>query len=116
MLLFVVSPWASCFLDLKIGNHERMSHEISSWQYQCWPCAEYRLLLLFFSVFREQYLQALVHWLDLDESVMPVMGAFLSGLGFEGSDTFLSTLQGEPLLAAGTTPITQVFVTLTEDK
>lgn len=44
------------------------------------------------------------------------MGAFLSGLGFEGSDTFLSTLQGEPLLAAGTTPITQVFVTLTEDK
>uniref|UniRef100_A0A3P8PRD0 Transmembrane and coiled-coil domains 4 n=1 Tax=Astatotilapia calliptera TaxID=8154 RepID=A0A3P8PRD0_ASTCA len=62
------------------------------------------------SVFREQYLQALVHWLDLDESVMPVMGAFLSGLGFEGSDTFLSTLQGEPLLAAGTTPITQDLV------
>ncbi|XP_063320006.1 transmembrane and coiled-coil domain-containing protein 4 isoform X1 [Pelmatolapia mariae] len=62
------------------------------------------------SVFREQYLQALVRWLDLDESVMPVMGAFLSGLGFEGSDTFLSTLQGEPLLAAGTTPITQDLV------
>uniref|UniRef100_A0A665VCB2 Transmembrane and coiled-coil domains 4 n=1 Tax=Echeneis naucrates TaxID=173247 RepID=A0A665VCB2_ECHNA len=49
------------------------------------------------SVFREQYLQGLVGWLDLDESVMPVMGAFLSGLGFEGSDTFLSILQAEPL-------------------
>lgn len=46
---------------------------------------------------------------------MPVMGAFLSGLGFEGSDTFLSILQAEHLLAAGATPIIQVFVTLTED-
>lgn len=63
------------------------------------------------SVFREQYLHGLVRWLDLDESVMPVMGAFLSGLGFEGSDTFLSILQAEPLLAAGATPIVQVFVT-----
>ncbi|XP_033943629.1 transmembrane and coiled-coil domain-containing protein 4 [Pseudochaenichthys georgianus] len=57
------------------------------------------------SAFREQHLQGLVRWLDLDESVMPVMGAFLSGLGFEGSDTFLSTLQAEPLLASGATPI-----------
>lgn len=64
------------------------------------------------SVFREQYLQGLVRWLDLDESVMPVMGAFLSGLGSEGSDNFLSILQAEPLLAAGATPIVQVFVTL----
>ncbi|XP_070766652.1 transmembrane and coiled-coil domain-containing protein 4 [Enoplosus armatus] len=62
------------------------------------------------SVFREQYLRGLVRWLDLDESVMPVMGAFLSGLGFEGSDTFLSTLQAEPLLAAGATPIVQDLV------
>ncbi|KAM9351315.1 transmembrane and coiled-coil domain-containing protein 4 [Symphorus nematophorus] len=62
------------------------------------------------SVFREQYLQGLVRWLDLDESVMPVMGAFLSGLGFEGSDTFLSILQAEPLLAAGATPIIQDLV------
>ncbi|XP_044067143.1 transmembrane and coiled-coil domain-containing protein 4 [Siniperca chuatsi] len=61
-------------------------------------------------VFREQYLQGLVRWLDLDESVMPVMGAFLSGLGFEGSDTFLSTLQAETLLAAGATPIIQDLV------
>ncbi|XP_035513293.1 transmembrane and coiled-coil domain-containing protein 4 [Morone saxatilis] len=61
-------------------------------------------------VFREQYLQSLVRWLDLDESVMPVMGAFLSGLGFEGSDTFLSILQAEPLLAAGATPIIQDLV------
>ena len=67
------------------------------------------------SVFREQYLQGLVRWLDLDESVMPVMGAFLSGLGFEGSDTFLSILQAEPLLATGAAPIVQVCVTLTED-
>lgn len=59
-------------------------------------------------MFREQYLQGLVRWLDLDESVMPVMGAFLSGLGFEGSDTFLSILQAEPLLASGATPIIQV--------
>ncbi len=70
---------------------------------------------MFLSVFREQYLQGLVRWLDLDESVMPVMGAFLSGLGFEGSDTFLSTLQAEPLLATGATPIIQVFVTLMEN-
>lgn len=69
---------------------------------------------MFLSVFRDQYLQGLVHWLDLDESVMPVMGAFLSGLGFEGSDTFLSILQAEPLLAAGAIPIIQVFVSLTE--
>uniref|UniRef100_A0A3Q0SH20 Transmembrane and coiled-coil domains 4 n=1 Tax=Amphilophus citrinellus TaxID=61819 RepID=A0A3Q0SH20_AMPCI len=59
---------------------------------------------------REQYLQALVRWLDLDESVMPVMGAFLSGLGFEGSDTFLSILQAEPLLATGAIPIMQDLV------
>uniref|UniRef100_A0A671Y1T8 Transmembrane and coiled-coil domains 4 n=1 Tax=Sparus aurata TaxID=8175 RepID=A0A671Y1T8_SPAAU len=64
------------------------------------------------SVFREQYLQGLVRWLDLDESVMPVMGAFLSGLGFEGCDTFLSILQADPLLAAGATPIIQVLVYL----
>ncbi|XP_034029217.1 transmembrane and coiled-coil domain-containing protein 4 [Thalassophryne amazonica] len=62
------------------------------------------------SVFRENYLQGLVLWLELDESVMPVMGAFLSGLGFEGSDTFLSVLQAEPLLAAGATPIIQDLV------
>ncbi|XP_029292333.1 transmembrane and coiled-coil domain-containing protein 4 [Cottoperca gobio] len=62
------------------------------------------------SAFREKYLQGLVFWLDLDESVMPVMGAFLSGLGFEGSDTFLSTLQAEPLLASGATPIVQDLV------
>lgn len=67
------------------------------------------------SIFREQYLQDIVGWLALDESVMPVMGAFLSGLGFEGSDTFLSILQAEPLLAAGSTPIVKVFVTLIED-
>lgn len=63
---------------------------------------------VFLSVFREKYLQGLVCWLDLDESVMPVMGAFLSGLGFEGSDTFLSILEAEPLLASGSTPIIQV--------
>ncbi|XP_041655997.1 transmembrane and coiled-coil domain-containing protein 4 [Cheilinus undulatus] len=62
------------------------------------------------SAFREDYLKGLVQWLDLDESVMPVMGAFLSGLGFEGSDTFLSILQAEPLLAAGATPIIQDLV------
>ncbi|CAK6955092.1 transmembrane and coiled-coil domain-containing protein 4 [Scomber scombrus] len=62
------------------------------------------------STFRDQYLQGLVRWLDLDESVMPVMGAFLSGLGFEGSDTFLSTLLAEPLLAGGAIPIMQDLV------
>ncbi|XP_061114819.1 transmembrane and coiled-coil domain-containing protein 4 [Conger conger] len=60
--------------------------------------------------FREQYLEGLVSWLGLDESVMPVMGAFLAGLGFEGSDTFLSILQGEPLLCSGSTPIIQDLV------
>ncbi|XP_056305771.1 LOW QUALITY PROTEIN: transmembrane and coiled-coil domain-containing protein 4 [Danio aesculapii] len=60
--------------------------------------------------FRESYLEALVQWLNLDESVMPVMQAFLTGLGFEGSDTFLSILQAEPLLRAGALPITQDLV------
>ncbi|XP_077465333.1 transmembrane and coiled-coil domain-containing protein 4 isoform X1 [Stigmatopora argus] len=62
------------------------------------------------SAFREQYLKGLVGWLDLDESVMPVMGAFLSGLGIEGSDTFLSILRAEPLMATGATPIIQDLV------
>lgn len=75
-----------------------------------------KLLHVILSIFREQYLQDLVGWLALDESVMPVMGAFLSGLGFEGSDTFLSILQAEPLLAAESTPIVKVFVTVIEDK
>ncbi|XP_019907670.1 transmembrane and coiled-coil domain-containing protein 4 isoform X2 [Esox lucius] len=42
---------------------------------------------------------------------MPVMRAFLAGLGFEGSDTFLSILQAEPLLSTGAAPITQDLVT-----
>ncbi|XP_054651012.1 transmembrane and coiled-coil domain-containing protein 4 isoform X2 [Dunckerocampus dactyliophorus] len=62
------------------------------------------------SAFRSQYLQGLVRWLDLDESVMPVMGAFLSGVGFEGTDTFMSILQAEPLMAAGAFPIIQDLV------
>ncbi|XP_046896416.1 transmembrane and coiled-coil domain-containing protein 4 isoform X2 [Hypomesus transpacificus] len=70
---------------------------------QLFPGAENRC-------FREQYLEGLVAWLGLDESVMPVMGAFLAGLGFEGSDTFLSILQAEPLLSAGATLITQDLV------
>uniref|UniRef100_A0A8C1Z3M2 Transmembrane and coiled-coil domains 4 n=1 Tax=Cyprinus carpio TaxID=7962 RepID=A0A8C1Z3M2_CYPCA len=60
--------------------------------------------------FRETYLKGLVQWLDLDESVMPVMQAFLAGLGFEGTDTFLSILHAEPLLRAGALPITQDLV------
>lgn len=59
--------------------------------------------------FQEQCLEGLVRWLGLDESVMPVMAAFLSGLGFEGSDTFLSILLAEPLLADGATPVIQVL-------
>ena len=58
--------------------------------------------------FQDQCLKGLVVWLGLDESVMPVMAAFLSGLGFEGTDTFLSILLAEPLLAGGATPIIQV--------
>lgn len=73
-------------------------------------------MLVFLSVFREQYLKELVSWLDLDESVMPVMGAFLSGLGFEGSDTFLSILQAEPLLAVGATAIIKVFRTVLDEE
>ncbi|XP_054904416.1 transmembrane and coiled-coil domain-containing protein 4 [Poeciliopsis prolifica] len=64
------------------------------------------------SAFREQYLQDLVQWLGLDQSVMPVMGAFLSGLGYEGTDTFLSILQADLLVAAGATPIIQDLVSL----
>ncbi|XP_014872249.1 transmembrane and coiled-coil domain-containing protein 4 [Poecilia latipinna] len=64
------------------------------------------------SAFREQYLQDLVQCLGLDQSVMPVMRAFLSGLGSEGTDTFLSILQADPLVAAGATPIIQDLVSL----
>ncbi|XP_067301711.1 transmembrane and coiled-coil domain-containing protein 4 [Pseudorasbora parva] len=60
--------------------------------------------------FRDGYLEGLVQWLNLDESVMPVMQAFLAGLGFEGTDTFLSILHAEPLLRAGALPITQDLV------
>ncbi|XP_060794331.1 transmembrane and coiled-coil domain-containing protein 4 isoform X2 [Neoarius graeffei] len=60
--------------------------------------------------FRERYLEGLVQWLGLDESVMPVMQAFLTGLGGEGSDTFLSILQAEPLLSTGALPVTQDLV------
>ncbi|KAF5906706.1 transmembrane and coiled-coil domain-containing protein 4, partial [Clarias magur] len=60
--------------------------------------------------FREQYLECFVQWLGLDESVMPVMQAFLAGLGCEGSDTFLSILQAEPLLGTGALPVTQDLV------
>ncbi|KAI2649478.1 Transmembrane and coiled-coil domain-containing protein 4 [Labeo rohita] len=60
--------------------------------------------------FRETYLEGLVQWLNLDESVMPVMQAFLAGLGFEGTDTFLSILHAEPLLRDGALPITQDLV------
>uniref|UniRef100_A0A8C6UVZ1 Transmembrane and coiled-coil domains 4 n=1 Tax=Neogobius melanostomus TaxID=47308 RepID=A0A8C6UVZ1_9GOBI len=62
------------------------------------------------SAFRDHYLQGLVRWLGLDDSVLPVMGAFLSGLGCEGSDTFLSILQAEPLLVTGATSIIQDLV------
>lgn len=60
--------------------------------------------------FRETYLESLVRWLNLDESVMPVMQAFLAGHGFEGTDTFLSILHAEPLLKNGALPITQDLV------
>ncbi|KAG7252521.1 hypothetical protein CRUP_000681 [Coryphaenoides rupestris] len=62
------------------------------------------------SEFQEQCLEGLVRWLGLDESVMPVMAAFLSGVGFEGSDTFLSILLAEPLLADGAIPVIQDLV------
>ncbi|XP_076874529.1 transmembrane and coiled-coil domain-containing protein 4 [Brachyhypopomus gauderio] len=57
--------------------------------------------------FREQYLAGVVQWLGLDDSVMPVMQAFLAGLGCEGSDTFLTILQAEPLLSNGVLPVVQ---------
>ncbi|KAG7323606.1 hypothetical protein KOW79_013308 [Hemibagrus wyckioides] len=60
--------------------------------------------------FREKYLEGFVQWLGLDESVMPVMHAFLAGLGCEGSDTFVTILQAEPLLSTGALPVTQDLV------
>uniref|UniRef100_A0A3B3S9V0 Transmembrane and coiled-coil domains 4 n=1 Tax=Paramormyrops kingsleyae TaxID=1676925 RepID=A0A3B3S9V0_9TELE len=63
-----------------------------------------------FWCFRDQYLEDLVQWLGLDQSVMPAMRAFLAGLGIEGGDTFLSILHGEPLLSVGATPVVQDLV------
>uniref|UniRef100_W5MLF3 Transmembrane and coiled-coil domains 4 n=1 Tax=Lepisosteus oculatus TaxID=7918 RepID=W5MLF3_LEPOC len=61
-------------------------------------------------LFRQQYVQALVSWLGLCDTVLPVMEAFLGGLGLEGTDTFLSVLQKEPRLQHGAQPVIQDLV------
>ncbi|XP_069039842.1 transmembrane and coiled-coil domain-containing protein 4 [Lepisosteus oculatus] len=70
---------------------------------QLFPGSEHRL-------FRQQYVQALVSWLGLCDTVLPVMEAFLGGLGLEGTDTFLSVLQKEPRLGHGAQPVIQDLV------
>nr|XP_015192426.1 PREDICTED: transmembrane and coiled-coil domain-containing protein 4 [Lepisosteus oculatus] len=68
------------------------------------------LAQLFPGLFRQQYVQALVSWLGLCDTVLPVMEAFLGGLGLEGTDTFLSVLQKEPRLQHGAQPVIQDLV------
>ncbi|XP_051895199.1 transmembrane and coiled-coil domain-containing protein 4 isoform X2 [Pristis pectinata] len=57
-----------------------------------------------------QYIEGLVQWLQLSESVLPVMEAFANGMGGEGADTFADLLLKEPALKDNPILITQDLV------
>ncbi|KAM4652672.1 transmembrane and coiled-coil domain-containing protein 4 [Discoglossus pictus] len=60
--------------------------------------------------FRTKFVEDLVKWLDLSESVIPAMAAFASGLGGEGTETFAQVLLEDPVLKATPAIITQDLV------
>ncbi|XP_041062542.1 transmembrane and coiled-coil domain-containing protein 4 isoform X3 [Carcharodon carcharias] len=60
--------------------------------------------------FRMKFIEGLVHWLQLSESVLPVMEAFANGMGGEGTDTFADLLLKELALKDSPILITQDLV------
>lgn len=67
------------------------------------PGEEHRL-------YRVRFIDGLVEWLQLSESVLPVMEAFANGLGGEGAITFADLLLKEPALKDNQILITQDLV------
>lgn len=67
------------------------------------PGEEHRL-------YRVRFIDGLVEWLQLSESVLPVMEAFANGLGGEGAITFVDLLLKEPALKDNQILITQDLV------
>uniref|UniRef100_UPI00398EF40C transmembrane and coiled-coil domain-containing protein 4 isoform X1 n=2 Tax=Pristiophorus japonicus TaxID=55135 RepID=UPI00398EF40C len=61
-------------------------------------------------LFRLEFIEGLVQWLQLSESVLPVMEAFANGLGGEGADTFADLLLKESALKDSPILITQDLV------
>ncbi|XP_072887984.1 transmembrane and coiled-coil domain-containing protein 4 [Hemitrygon akajei] len=61
-------------------------------------------------LFRVQFIEGLVQWLQLSEAVLPVMEAFTNGMGGEGTDTFADVLLKEPVLKDNPILITQDLV------
>ncbi|XP_038678078.1 transmembrane and coiled-coil domain-containing protein 4 isoform X2 [Scyliorhinus canicula] len=60
--------------------------------------------------FRMKFIEGLVDWLQLSESVLSVMEAFANGMGGEGTDTFADLLLKEPALKDSPILITQDLV------
>ncbi|XP_060707982.1 transmembrane and coiled-coil domain-containing protein 4 isoform X1 [Hemiscyllium ocellatum] len=60
--------------------------------------------------FRMKFIKGLVQWLQLSESVLPVMEAFANGMGVEGTDTFADLLLKEQVLEGNPILITQDLV------
>ncbi|KAJ1142269.1 hypothetical protein NDU88_008596 [Pleurodeles waltl] len=61
--------------------------------------------------FCTEFLEDLVMWLALSDSVLPAMEAFASGLGGEGTDTFTKMLLEESAMKVNPALITQDLVT-----
>nr|XP_042708894.1 transmembrane and coiled-coil domain-containing protein 4 isoform X3 [Chrysemys picta bellii] len=62
------------------------------------------------SAFRMEFIEGLVKWLELSDTVLPAMTAFTSGLGGEGAETFAQILLKDPVLANNPVVITQDLV------
>ncbi|KAM4703422.1 transmembrane and coiled-coil domain-containing protein 4 [Rhinophrynus dorsalis] len=60
--------------------------------------------------FRNKFIEDLVQWLDLPDSVVPAMVAFASGLGGEGTETFTNVLLEDSVMKSNPTIITQDLV------
>ncbi|XP_053864997.1 transmembrane and coiled-coil domain-containing protein 4 isoform X2 [Malaclemys terrapin pileata] len=57
-----------------------------------------------------EFIEGLVKWLELSDTVLPAMTAFTSGLGGEGAETFAQILLKDPVLANNPVVITQDLV------
>ncbi|XP_006883644.1 PREDICTED: transmembrane and coiled-coil domain-containing protein 4 [Elephantulus edwardii] len=59
------------------------------------------------SSFCTAFMEGLVKWLELSESVLPTMTAFASGVGGEGTDVFVQILLKDPILKKDPLVLTQ---------